>query len=88
MNPENGHKNDLRDETLPYKEQTERAGAVQPGEEKAPRRPSSIYKEVIRKKGTKSLAGWFKLKEGRYRLDVRKKCFTIRSTSTGCPERL
>jgi len=56
VHPENGHKNDLRDETLPYKEQTERAGAVQPGEEKAPRRPFSIYKEVIRKKGTKSLA--------------------------------
>ena len=35
MCPEEGHKNDPRDGTLPPQGQTKRAGAVQPGEEKA-----------------------------------------------------
>ena len=41
--------------------QAERAGAVQPGEEKAPRRPDSglsVCKgEAVRKKGTDTVAG-------------------------------
>jgi len=37
--PEKGHKNDPRDGTPPLQVQDERAGAVQPGEEKAPGRP-------------------------------------------------
>ena len=35
--PEEGHKNELRDGTPLLRGQAERAGAVQPGEEKAPR---------------------------------------------------
>ena len=35
--PEVGHKNAPRDGTLSWQEQAQRAGAVQPGEEKAPR---------------------------------------------------
>jgi len=40
--PEEGHRNDPRDGTPPLQGQTERAGAVQPGERKAPGRPFSI----------------------------------------------
>ena len=36
MRPEEGHKNYARDETSLLLGQAERAGAVQPGEEKAP----------------------------------------------------
>ena len=39
--PEEGHKNDPGDGMPPLEEQTERAGAVQPEEEKAPERPDS-----------------------------------------------
>ena len=39
--PEEGHKNYPRDGTAPLWGQVERAGAVQPGEEKAPERPQS-----------------------------------------------
>ena len=39
--PEEGHKNDPRGGTSPLQGQAERAGAVQPGEEKAPERPDS-----------------------------------------------
>lgn len=37
--PEKGHKNDSRDGTPPLGGQAERVGAVQPGGEKALRRP-------------------------------------------------
>jgi len=47
--------------TSPLRGQAERAGAVQPGEEKAPRRSDSglsICKgEAVRKKGTDTVAG-------------------------------
>jgi len=36
VHPEESHKNDPRDGTPLLQEQAERAGAVQPGEEKAP----------------------------------------------------
>ena len=39
--PEKGHKHDPRDGTPPLRGQTERSGAVQPGEEKALGRPES-----------------------------------------------
>jgi len=41
MCPEVGHKNDPRHGTPPLRAQTERAGDVQLGEEKAPGRPNS-----------------------------------------------
>ena len=55
MHPEEGHKNDPRDGTPLLQKQTERAGAVQPGEEKASGR-SDHYLSVskggsVRKKG-------------------------------------
>ena len=50
--PEDGHKNDPRDGTTPLRGQAERAGAVQPGEEKAPGHLKAGYK----RKGTDSLA--------------------------------
>ena len=44
-------------EHLPLQGQAERAGAVHPGEEKAPGRPTFQYLEgVVRKKGTDSSA--------------------------------
>jgi len=39
MYPEEGHKNGTGVETLPLQGEAERAGAVQPGENKGPRRP-------------------------------------------------
>jgi len=83
VHPENGHKNDLRDETLPYKEQTERAGAVQPGEEKAPGEPVSglsIFKGNIlssRVCGDKTRENDFRFKEERFRLGIWKKSLTV-----------
>jgi len=72
------------------REKAERVGAVQPGEEKAPGRPYSslpVPEEAYKKSGEGLLTGeWsgrtrvssFKLKEGRFRLDIRKKFFTLR----------
>jgi len=41
--PEEGLKNGPRDRTTPLKDQSERSGAVEPGEEKAPGRPDSDF---------------------------------------------
>jgi len=75
-----GHKNDSRDGTPLLQGQAERAGALQPGEEKAPERFESGLSVSsggsMRKKGTISLAGSAvigqeeivsKLKEERFR---------------------
>jgi len=54
MHPEEGHKNDPRDGTRLLRGHAERAGAVQPGEEKAPGRPESSHsylKGSYRKEG-------------------------------------
>ena len=68
----------------------ERVGVVQPGEEKAPRRPSSslpVLKGGYRKDGEgllirecrdKKRGYSFKLKDSRFRLDTRKKFFPVR----------
>jgi len=52
--PEKGHKKDPRDEMPPLQGQAERAGAVQPEEEKA--WETSIKRGSVRKKRTDSLA--------------------------------
>ena len=41
VHPEEGYKNSLKDGTPLLQGQTERAGVVQPGEEKSPGRPDS-----------------------------------------------
>ena len=51
---EEGHRNDPRDETPPSLRTAERAGAVQPGEEKAAGRPGSslsVLKGGCKKEG-------------------------------------
>ena len=70
--------------------QATRVGALQPGEEKAPRRPYSglpvpegAYRKAgeglfIRACSDRMKGNSFKLEEVRFRLDIRKKFFTMR----------
>jgi len=72
-----------RDETPPLQRQEERAGAVQPGEEKASGRPEAALQYlqgICKKEGDRASCATargcdFELKEGRYRLEIRKKFF-------------
>ena len=90
MHPEKGHNNDPRDGTPLLWGQVERAGAVKPGEEKAVMWPNSglsVSKGELQEVGDRlfsSVCGnrmrgnGFKLKESSFRLDMRKKPFTVR----------
>ena len=89
--PEEGHKNGQKDGTPVLREQAETAGVVRPGEEKAPERPycslSELCKGAYTKDGDKHFSraccnrtrdNGFKLKEGRFRLDIRQKFSAMR----------
>ena len=84
-------------EHLPYSDRLKRVGAVQLGEEKALRwhliAAFQYLKESYRKEGDRLFSGVcgdrtsgkvFKLKEGRFRLPIRKKSFTVRLVAQRC----
>ena len=85
-----GHKDYQRAGVPPLQEQAERAGALQPAEEKALGGPYSglqYLKGAYRKAGeglfiracsNRMRGNGFKLEEGRFRLDIRKKFFLVR----------
>ena len=89
MSPEVSHKHDQRSGAPPLSGQTERVGVVQHVEDKAPGTPYSslpVLKGGLRERWGGTLyrgcrdrmrGSSFKLKEGRFRLDVRKKFFTV-----------
>ena len=88
--PEEGHENDQRAGAPPLQRQAERAGAFQPGEEKAPGdcRETFQYLKGAYRKAREGLfiracsnrlrGNGFKQEGGRFRLDIRKKLFTVR----------
>jgi len=89
--PEKGHKDEQRAGAPSLQRQAERDGLVQPGEEKAMRRPHcslpQYLKRYYKKEGNLPFArvdsdrtrgSGLKLKEGRFRLDTGGKFFTMR----------
>ena len=90
MGPEEGHKDDPRAGTPLLQGQAERVGAVQSREEKAPGRPYSslpvpegAYRQdgeglFTRVSNDKARGNGSKLKEGGFRIDIRRKFFTMR----------
>ena len=88
--PEEGHEDDQRAGAPLLWGQAERVGVAQPGEEKAPRDLIAAFQYLkgAYQKAGEGLLKWtcsdwtrgngFKLKEGRYRLDVWRKFFTVR----------
>ena len=78
-------------EHLSYEDRAERAGAVQPGQEKAPGRPESNFSVskggLYKKEGDRlfsrvscgrTMGNGFELEGVRFRLDIRKNLFTMR----------
>ena len=89
--PEEVHKNDQRDRTSLLQAKAERLGAVQPGEEKAAGRDLTAAFQYLKRAygkdgdnlfskacGERTRHNGFKLKEGKFRLDIRKKFFTMK----------
>ncbi|KAJ7408923.1 protein themis isoform x2 [Willisornis vidua] len=92
MSPEDGHQDDWRNGAPLLQRKAERTGTVQPGEEKALGKPQCSLPVPIRtKEPTRMMEGdcleghvatgkqgILKLKESRFKLDNRKKFFTVR----------
>ena len=88
--PEEGQRNDPTDGTPLLWGQAERVGVVQPGKEKATGRSESclsVSKGGCKKEGDRLfrqvyydriIGNSFKQSEGRFNLDIMKKCFTVR----------
>ena len=86
MHPEESHKNDPGDGTPPCEDRL-RAGAVQPGEEKA-HSSLSVSKGAVRKDGLfsrlccdRTRGNGFNPEQGGFMVDIRKKCFTMRAVT-------
>lgn len=74
--PEEGHKNEQRDGEPLLWGKAERVGVVQPGEERAPGRPyCSLFTKAC---SDRTRSNGFQFKEGKFRLDIRRKFFTLR----------
>ena len=81
-----GHKDYQKAVAPPLQGQAERVGPLQPGEEKTPGRTHTAFqylKEAYRKAGEGHFIRAssnipFKLEEGRFILDIRKKLFPVR----------